>query len=289
MLNKFSIKLIGLLCAISVAICCGFTTFAEDIDVVSSTETDSVSSQPEVTSSEETPAVSSEQITVSSPDDDAQSEVVSSNNTESVTVSKAQSVVSKNNVATASKPSVGKPTSSKSNVSSKNSSSKNTIVVKESSVTVKVNSDQTPAADYTTSSEYIYESHVEDNESISDKWDGKETEIVSDESTSSSRQLSKHLTDPKKAMMKWIWLPVLLGLACIAFLVYYNVYYLKNSGSHSKKNKTEINTDTDSGENTEESDFFDFDNELDEPVAEEDEKTQTDPFSAENFFNFDNE
>ena len=122
--------------------------------------------------------------------------------------------------------------------------------------------------------------------SMSDKWEGEETEL---EETNSVRELSKHLTNPKKELLKWIWLPILIALICIGALIYINVYVY--GGKHTAFGKKE----NDSYNYISGDDFVYFDGD-DEINAEEENYLQTeeggpddDPFSADNFFHFDNE
>lgn len=194
--------------------------------------------------------------------------------TASVTSNSAASVSSVVSKTVSSKAATSKKNNvSKQQVSSKAVSSKKSTVVKKSSVTVKTNS-------YSAAESYEQPvASYEDTDSISDKWNGKKTELESSESTSSARKLSKHLTDPKKAMMKWIWLPVLIALGCIAFLVYYNMYYIKNGGIHSKKKGNGKKGKKDDGS------FKD----VHSSENSSDTKKDDDPFSADNFFNFDND
>ena len=208
---------------------------------VSSVESQPVESEPETTSSE---IVSSEEIT--------SSEVIASSETVSITSSKTQTTVSKKTES--------KKTTSKKNTSSKKSSKKKSS--KKSSTKDNDNG-------------YTPNNYNNGYESISGEWEGgKDKEQV--EETSSAKKLSKHITNPKKVVQRWIWLPVLIGLGCVGVLVYTNMYLFKN-GKHTKV-----------GVRTASFDYADEEPYKEEVEAEKEEHDD-DPFSAENFFNFDDE
>lgn len=265
MFNKALVKIIAILAALSMALTVTLVAYGEGEqggDQTSSVA--SVSSVVSVVSSEVAPSedanvsseleVSSEEAPVDSVE--SSTEVVSSElDTTSVVsdVSSVETVSSKSS-----------STSSKKKTSSKKGSTNKTDKGNESQVT-----------------NYYTPSY--DAGSMSEKWEGEHTKL---EETSSVRELSKHLVNPKKELLKWIWLPVLVALLCIGTLIYINVYVYGKKNSKVRK--------ADDGFTYAIGDDFiylDESDETDEDELENDENNnvEEDPFSAENFFNFDNE
>lgn len=267
MFNKALVKIIAILAALSMALTVTLVAYGEGEqggDQTSSVA--SVSSVP-ATSSEAAPTVSSE---VSSPNTSApevsseqapvdssasSSEIVSSDVASSEVVS-VQSTVETVSSKTSS-------TSSKKKTSSKKGNANKTDNGNESQVT-----------------NYYTPSY--DAGSMSEKWEGEHTEL---EETSSVRELSKHLVNPKKELLKWIWLPVLVALLCIGALIYINVYVYGKKNS--KVRKAEDGFTYAIGDDFI---YLDESDEIEEDeLEEENNNVEEDPFSAENFFNFDNE
>lgn len=269
--NKALVKIIAILAALSMALTVTLVAYGEGEqggDQTSSVA--SVSSTVPATSSEATPTVSSEVSSVVSstpevsseqtpvesavPSETVSSEVVSSD--AAPIESAAQTVSSK--------------TSNTSSKKKKLSSNKG----KNSKVDTTGN-EQSQVTNYYTPSY--------DAGSMSGKWEGEHTEL---EETSSVRELSKHLINPKKELLKWIWLPVLIALLCIGALIYINVYVYGPKNSKLQKGEDGFTYAI--------GDDFIYLDETDmseEAELQEDENNgeQEDPFSAENFFNFDND
>ena len=249
-MNKVIIKLLALIAVISLFTTALMVASAEDGITTSSelgtTSSEIVSSDNGLTSSEDTTTseapVSSEAPIVSEPIQS--SEVI-------ITSSEVQTTVS----------STTSSTTNKSNTSSKKSKKKNN---KKTSSKKKTES-------------YTPNNYYNGYESISGEWEGgKDNDEQDIQNTSSSKPLSKHITNPKKVVQNWIWLPVLIGLGCIGVLIYTNMYLFKN-GKHTKEGVMSAN--------------FDYADE--EPYEQETETEievqEDDPFAAENFFNFDDE
>lgn len=117
------------------------------------------------------------------------------------------------------------------------------------------------------------------NGSKSDTWEGGSAgvEVVSSKAVSSGKALSKHLTNPKKEILKLIWIPVLIALACIGVLLYTNLYlYKKKEQKHVPKHSAKAQKKAASGADAK-----------DEGAADKKAQKDDDPFSAENFFHFD--
>lgn len=241
-----------------IAVICLSTTL---LMVASAENGGNVSSGNDTISSESsTPAESS--TPVSSGDDTLSSEIVSSQepvSSETTVSSETSSVVSSEVQSTVSKPTESK-TSSKESTSSKTSSKK-----KNKKTSSKKSS-----------SSYTPNNYNNGYESISGEWEGGKDKEEQEKETSSTKKLSKHITNPKKVVQRWIWLPVLLALGCVGVLIYTNMYLFKN-GKHTKAGVNSFS--------------FDYaDEEPFEPEIEHEPKTnEDDPFSAENFFNFDDE
>lgn len=115
--------------------------------------------------------------------------------------------------------------------------------------------------------------------SKSDTWEGGSAgvEVVSSKAVSSGKALSKHLTNPKKEILKLIWIPVLIALACIGVLLYTNLYlYKKKAQKHVPKHSAKAQKKAASGNSVQ-----------DEVPTDKKAQKDDDPFSAENFFHFD--
>ena len=115
--------------------------------------------------------------------------------------------------------------------------------------------------------------------SKSDTWEGGSAgvEVVSSKAVSSGKALSKHLTNPKKEILKLIWIPVLIALACIGVLLYTNLYlYKKKAQKHVPKHSAKAQKKAARGADKK-----------DEGAADKKVQKDDDPFSAENFFHFD--
>lgn len=220
----------------------GSSTVSSDI-TSSSVSSDPVSSDSGTISSN---VSSSEGISTSS-------ETTISSETSSVVSSEVQSIVSESSTSkTSSKESTSSKTSSKKKKSKKSSSKKSS------------------------SGSYTPNNYNNGYESISGEWEGGQDKEEPEKEVTSTKELSKHITNPKKVVQRWIWLPVLIGIGCVGVLIYTNMYLFKN-GKHTKAGVQS----------------FSFDYADEEPyeaeTEHEPEKSEDDPFSAENFFNFDDE
>lgn len=255
---KFYKKIIAVLMVLSLASTVAILAYAEgDNDTppvasssqggtISSGNTGSASSIDGGTSSDNAPAASSSAVGPSS--------VISA-----VTSSKKAPTAASSKVTSSKKP---KTTSSKVKSSSRVYSS--TAGQSYSAGTVSVDQDQY------------------NDGSKSDTWEGGSAgvEVVSSKAVSSGKALSKHLTNPKKEILKLIWIPVLIALACIGVLLYTNLYlYKKKAPKHVPKHSAKAQKKAASGSGAD----ADAKNEVPTKKAQKDD----DPFSAENFFHFD--
>lgn len=299
-------KVIAKLCAMLVIICIVLTTIVTAFAVEDGTgevsPTSSISSQGAVSSmqSSESNANSSEDPVASAPVESqgadsvessvtsvTQSQVVSSTQTNTTSSAAVQSTVSANKPvgSTASVDSFddssSKKTSSKQ-TSSKKTSSKKTSSKKNSS---KSSSSKKNDKETVNSSSYVentvsYQAPTYNEGSLSEDWENNDEVIVS--TKEEEKELSDHVFDPKKAVAAWIWLPILIALACIGVLIYVNVY-VYNRGAHSG---TGVKKAFDDG--TGEDDELEEDSEESEYSEDEtEEQDEEDPFSAVNFFKFD--
>lgn len=292
-------KVIAKLCAMLVIICIALTTVAtafavEEIvgdtpsaDPVVSSQISSVeqSSAPVEKPIAPTPSVpsidapveSSEPSVVSSEEapTSTQTDIVSSVNTQSVA-----SVVESSEPTESKKTESYKESSSKK-TSSKKTSSKKTSSKKTSSKKTKPKPTSSKKDDYVQESvssfaggTTSYHTPSYNDGSLSEDWENNDDVVIS--TKEEGKELSDHVFDPKKAVAAWIWLPILIALACIGVLIYVNVY-VYNRGAHSgggpQKN---VDDDEDVYEENEE-----------EPYTEEENKE--DPYSAVNFFKFDDD
>ncbi len=269
MFNKALVKIIAILAALSMALTVTLVVYGEGeqggdqtSSVASVSSVPAISSEVAPTVSSEinsvvssAPEVSSEQTPVESavPSEPVSSEIVSS---EVAPIESTVQTVSSKASSTSSKKK--KPSSNKG---------------KTSKVDTTGN-EQSQVTNYYTPSY--------DAGSMSEKWEGEHTEL---EETSSVRELSKHLINPKKELLKWIWLPVLVALLCIGALIYINVYVYGKKNS--KVRKAEDGFTYAIGD-----DFIyldESDETYDDDLKNDEDGNAEDPFSAENFFNFDNE
>ena len=116
--------------------------------------------------------------------------------------------------------------------------------------------------------------------SKSGTWEGGNAniEIESSKAVSSSKALSKHITNPKKEILKLIWIPVLIGLICVGVLLYMNLYYYKKKPQkHIPKHSAKAQKRA----------AFSEDKPQEGKPANSNKQIDDDPFSAENFFHFD--
>ena len=214
------------------------------------------------TSTEQQPTSSSESVSAESIVS-SQEQIVSSE-VSSIEVSSVETTNTESSKASNTSSKKKKPSKDKGSTSKKQNTNSN------SQIQSQVTSYYTPSYDAG---------------SMSDKWEGEETEL---EETSSVRELSKHLTNPKKELLKWIWLPILIALLCIGALIYINVYVY--GGKHNPLGRK---ASEGYGYNSE-SEFVYLDGEDDVHIDDEEDYLQKnddddDPFSADNFFHFDNE
>lgn len=282
MFNKALVKIFSVLVVLSVLLTATLVAYGEN-DPAS--DTPSVSTPMDSSTAESTPdqpVNNSSQAEASSVEASTEQQPTSSNeavSTESIVSSQEQVVSSEvSSIEVSSVESTDTESGKTSNTSSKkkkpskdkNSSSKKQNAVSNSKPQSQVTSYYTPSYDAG---------------SMSDKWEGDQTVL---EETSSVRELSKHLTNPKKELLKWIWLPILIALLCIGALIYINVYVY--GGKH---NALAIKASEGYGHN-DESEFIYLDDEDDTHTDDEENYLQKnddddDPFSADNFFHFDNE
>jgi len=234
---------------------------SQESSVVASSDS---SSAVEGTPSEDT-GVSSSQVTSQI----ASSEVVSSqeaSSVETVSSTPVQSVES----TTSSKVS-SKVTSSKKNTSSK----KKTSSKKQTATSSRSESSYQATTGTTTSYDYGYQ------EEGSDKWEGESTELESNESE--GKELSEHLFDFERFLKKWIWIPIVVSIICAGVLIYVNLYLYKN-GKHTARGVEDALYEQGSEEYDDSEIDFNQDSEMEnEPEVGDDDD---DPYSAENFFKF---
>ncbi len=288
-------RVIAKLCAMLIVICIALTTVATAfaVDDGSSDTVDSSSSEmiSEVSSGDAPTYSAPSDPTAESSTDSQPSATESSTVSQAVTSSILSSEVSSEmdsqiesapsetvseSVESADKNSnkeetASKETSSKKGTSSSKASSKKMSSKKDS--TSNENKEEKPVSSYTTNAVSQYTPSYNEG-SLSDEWEQEDdVELVS---SKEDKDLSEHIFDPKKAVAKWIWLPILIALACIGVLIYVNVY-VYNKGAHSPgawKGNEEIDPDEDI---------------LEEADSRTEKEEDSDPFSAENFFNFDND
>lgn len=269
-------KYLSALISVLTGICILITTVVFAYAVEDSSGAVSSSAEPSsaesFVSSENTPTVSSE-ISTSSESVSIESSSVASS-VASETVSETQSVVSESGT-TSSKTQSKTSSSKKSNTSSKKATSSKKQTTSKSTVSKSV------ASTYSRTTGYAPTTPDYDNESGSAEWEGDKTEIEEEES-SSGRELSELVFNPKKIMQRWIWLPIIIALICIGILVFTNFYLFKN-GKHTAKSVKDMKHDTD-----EDADTFD-DSDTEEYEPEKESGGESDPYSADNFFNFDDE
>lgn len=277
--NKFFLRLISVVFAVSLMCTAAIAAYATGTEDGQDNPTTSSSGSQTSSDGGDTPASSLiTSDTQASSQQSASSENVSSNN--DAASSKAPSVTSSKTVSSKKK----NTTSSKKSKSSK----KSATASKASKVSYTAQ---------TTS--YVDSSY--DAGSISDKWDNDDNSADSSSAVSSQRKLSKHIVDPKREVLKWIWVPVVIGLACIGVLVYVNMYMFKGDkyiGKHSAKGKgaSGRNKKYSGGKknNAKQKDVADDFNDDYDIVSSSSQKPKAkkrddDPFSADNFFNFDND
>lgn len=291
-------KVIAKLCAMLAIICIALTTVATAFAVeeivgdtpfadpvvssqVSSVQQSSVPVEKPIVSapadpSSDAPVESSESSVASS------KEAPSSTQTDAVSSEDIQSVAS---VVESSEPTESKKTESYKESSSKKTSSKKTSSKKTSSK--KTSSKKTSSKSTSLKNDYGQESvssYVEstvsyhtpsyNDGSLSENWENNDEVVVS--TKEEGKELSDHVFDPKKAVAAWIWLPILIALACIGVLIYVNVY-VYNRGAHSGSAFKKVANDDE--------DVYD-ESEEDTHTEEEDKE---DPYSAVNFFKFDDD
>lgn len=220
------------------------------------------SSEPSVVSSEEAPT-------------STQTDIVSSENTQSVasvveSIEPTESKKTESYKESSSKKTSSKKTSSKKTSSKKTSSKKTTSKSSSSKKNDYVQESVSSFAGGTTS----YHTPSYNDGSLSEDWENNDDVVVS--TKEEEKELSDHVFDPKKAVASWIWLPILIALACIGVLIYVNVY-VYNRGAHSGSGSQKtINDDEDV-----------YDESKEDANMEEEDKE--DPYSAVNFFKFDDD
>ena len=237
--------------------------------------------------------------TVSETEEETESEVVSSE-------SQSKPTYEEPTESTEQKPSVTSSKSQTKQSSSKSVTTKKTTSAKTSSKKVKNESKKSSGAvgkriDHSSSVTSTSDSYTPDyssyddtaeTESISGEWDSDKKILEVNEPE--KRELTKNITNPKKQMQIWLFLPIVIGLACIGILIYVNIYLPKHpekswiyggksakgsaektakGGKHSAKNGVKTYKPGDFSKNKE----------------QEDTKPQADPYSADNFFNFDDD
>lgn len=282
MFNKILVKIFSVLVLLSLLLTATLVAYGENEPAgdTPSVSTPVDSSTPE--SIPDQPVNNSSQVEASSVETSTEQQTTSSSeavSTESIVSSQEQIVSSE--VSSIEDGSV-ETTESKSSKESNTSSKKKKPSKDKGSTSKKQNTtSNSQTQSYVTS----YYTPSYDAGSMSDKWEGEKTEL---EETSSVRELSKHLTNPKKELLKWIWLPILIALLCIGALIYINVYVYGGKHNALARKASEGYGFNDGNEFV----YLDGDDEAhldDEEDYLQKNDADDDPFSADNFFHFDEE
>lgn len=260
MFNKALVKLLTIITVLSLGFTIAIVAYGED-GGVSEPNTFSIPS--------ETSSVVSESSEVSTPEssltsgtksETSSTEVISSDVSSVVSITSSEQSITSSQITSTQ---VASSVSSKVTISKTTSTSSKEKPKKEENDNKTESQSQAPQTYYTQSY---------DAGSINGTWDSNGEEL---EATSSQRELSKHIANPKKILLKWIWLPVLIALGCIGGLIYINVYVYGSKAKSKTVNDGFVYADEHG---------FAYLNEEEEEAPQH--EIEDDPYSAENFFNF---